>query len=47
MSRGVNADAEEQLQLVADGDEVLAELLRHGGRLLRHHGLLVDAHDQG
>jgi len=34
-------------QLVADGDEVLAQLLRHGGGLLRHHRLLVDAHNQG
>merc|ERR1719270_313547 len=34
-------------QLVADGDEVLAELLRHRGRLLRHHWLLVHTHDQG
>ena len=33
--------------LVSDRDEVLAELLRHRGGLLGHHGLLVTAHDEG
>ena len=33
--------------LVADADEVLAELFRHGCRLLRHDRVLVHAHDQG
>ena len=31
---------------VAHRDEVLSQLLRHGGRLLRHHRLLVHTHDQ-
>ena len=35
------------LSLVSDADEVLAELFRHGGRLLRHDRVLVHAHDQG
>ena len=33
--------------LVAHGDEVLAQLLGDGGGLLRHHRVLVQAHDQG
>ena len=34
-------------RLVAHGDEILAQLLRHGGRLLGDHGLLVHADNQG
>ena len=35
------------LSLVSDADEVLAELFRDGGRLLRHDRVLVHAHNQG
>ena len=44
--RGVAVVAAVVVVLVADGDEVLAELLRDGGGLLGDNGLVVHADDQ-